>query len=63
MESPQPWKIFPSGTPVAAYASMVAAVVGTTISPCLFFWQALQEVQDNDRWCAEGRAQSIGPSP
>ena len=31
------------------YASMVVAVLGTTISPYLFFWQASQEVEDNAR--------------
>ena len=49
VESLQPWTFFPSGTHVAAYASMVVAVLGTTISPYLFFWQASQEVEDNDR--------------
>ena len=28
---------------------MVVAVLGTTISPYLFFWQAAQEVEDNNR--------------
>ncbi len=28
------------------YAAMVVAVLGTTISPYLFFWQASQEVED-----------------
>jgi hypothetical protein len=28
------------------YAAMVVAVLGTTISPYLFFWQATQEVED-----------------
>ncbi len=31
------------------YASIVVAVLGTTISPYLFFWQAAQEVEDNIR--------------
>jgi Mn2+/Fe2+ NRAMP family transporter len=31
------------------YASIVVAVLGTTISPYLFFWQAAQEVEDNFR--------------
>jgi Mn2+/Fe2+ NRAMP family transporter len=31
------------------YAAMVVAVLGTTISPYLFFWQAAQEVEDNRR--------------
>jgi NRAMP (natural resistance-associated macrophage protein)-like metal ion transporter len=49
VESLQPWKFFPSGMPVADYASMVVAVLGTTISPYLFFWQASQEVEDSHR--------------
>jgi NRAMP (natural resistance-associated macrophage protein)-like metal ion transporter len=49
VESLQPWKFFPGGLPVADYASMVVAVLGTTISPYLFFWQASQEVEDNRR--------------
>ena len=28
---------------------MVVAVLGTTISPYLFFWQATQEVEDSRR--------------
>jgi NRAMP (natural resistance-associated macrophage protein)-like metal ion transporter len=31
------------------YVSMLVAVLGTTISPYLFFWQASQEVEDNHR--------------
>jgi len=31
------------------YAAMVVAVMGTTISPYLFFWQAAQEVEDEQR--------------
>ena len=31
------------------YAAMVVAVLGTTISPYLFFWQASQEVEDKRR--------------
>lgn len=49
VESLQPWKFFPSDLPVANYASMVVAVLGTTISPYLFFWQASQEVEDSRR--------------
>jgi NRAMP (natural resistance-associated macrophage protein)-like metal ion transporter len=29
---------------------MVVAVLGTTISPYLFFWQAAQEVEESKRW-------------
>lgn len=49
VESLQPWRFFPEGASVSAYASMVVAVLGTTISPYLFFWQASQEVEDNRR--------------
>lgn len=49
VESLQPWRYFPPGVPVADYASMVVAVLGTTISPYLFFWQASQEVEDKRR--------------
>ncbi len=46
VESLQPWKFFPAGASVRDYAAMVVAVLGTTISPYLFFWQASQEVED-----------------
>jgi len=49
VESLQPWTFFPSGIRAADYASTVVAVLGTTISPYLFFWQAAQEVEDNHR--------------
>jgi Mn2+/Fe2+ NRAMP family transporter len=42
-----PWLDFPHDVPVKDYAAMVVAVLGTTISPYLFFWQAAQEVEDN----------------
>ena len=42
-----PWLDFPLDVPVKDYAAMVVAVLGTTISPYLFFWQASQEVEDN----------------
>ena len=48
-ESFQPWVHFPANTPLSAYAAMIVAVLGTTISPYLFFWQAAQEVEDNNR--------------
>jgi len=44
-----PWRFVPAGTSMNDYASMVVAVLGTTISPYLFFWQASQEVEDNAR--------------
>jgi Mn2+/Fe2+ NRAMP family transporter len=49
IESLQPWNFFPKGVPLADYMSMVVAVLGTTISPYLFFWQASQEVEDSSR--------------
>jgi NRAMP (natural resistance-associated macrophage protein)-like metal ion transporter len=49
LESIQPWSFFPAGRTASDYASMVVAVLGTTISPYLFFWQASQEVEDNWR--------------
>ena len=45
-ESLRPWAFLPEGTTGKAYAAMVVAVLGTTISPYLFFWQATQEVED-----------------
>ncbi|HTN47995.1 MAG TPA: divalent metal cation transporter [Burkholderiaceae bacterium] len=49
VESIQPWNFFPGGASARDYASMVVAVLGTTISPYLFFWQATQEVEDSLR--------------
>jgi Mn2+/Fe2+ NRAMP family transporter len=49
VESLQPWRFFPAGASTSDYASMVVAVLGTTISPYLFFWQASQEVEDSLR--------------
>lgn len=48
-ESALPWRYVPQGTSMSDYASIVVAVLGTTISPYLFFWQAAQEVEDNNR--------------
>jgi NRAMP (natural resistance-associated macrophage protein)-like metal ion transporter len=48
-EAAQPWGHFPKGVSLNDYASMVVAVLGTTISPYLFFWQASQEVEDSQR--------------
>ncbi len=48
-ESLAPWRYFPKDVAIADYASMVVAVLGTTISPYLFFWQAAQEVEDQHR--------------
>jgi len=45
-ESVRPWAFLPAGTNGKDYAAMVVAVLGTTISPYLFFWQATQEVED-----------------
>jgi NRAMP (natural resistance-associated macrophage protein)-like metal ion transporter len=49
VESAQPWAYFPAGSSAKEYAAMVVAVLGTTISPYLFFWQATQEVEDSRR--------------
>ena len=49
VESLQPWSFFPENTTVKDYAAIVVAVLGTTISPYLFFWQASQEVEDSNR--------------
>lgn len=46
VESLQPWAFFPADARLSDYASMVVAVLGTTISPYLFFWQASQEVEE-----------------
>jgi NRAMP (natural resistance-associated macrophage protein)-like metal ion transporter len=48
-ESLRPWQYLPPGLKPGEYASMVVAVLGTTISPYLFFWQAAQEVEDKHR--------------
>ena len=48
-ESLHPWSFFPTGVSLKEYTAMVVAVLGTTISPYLFFWQASQEVEDNNR--------------
>lgn len=49
LESFQPWNALSSGRTVSEYASMVVAVLGTTISPYMFFWQAAQEVEESYR--------------
>src|SRR6266853_1203436 len=38
--------VWPKATIKSAYLLMVVAVLGTTISPYLFFWQASQEVEE-----------------
>jgi NRAMP (natural resistance-associated macrophage protein)-like metal ion transporter len=48
-ESLHPWAFSFQGTSLKEYAAMVVAVLGTTISPYLFFWQASQEVEDSNR--------------
>jgi len=48
-ESLRPWDFLPPNTSAKEYAAMVVAVLGTTISPYLFFWQATQEVEDSRR--------------
>jgi NRAMP (natural resistance-associated macrophage protein)-like metal ion transporter len=54
-QSLQPWAFLPADTTGRAYAAMVVAVLGTTISPYLFFWQATQEAEDV-RLRSEGRS-------
>ncbi len=41
--------VFPTLAFDAAHATAVVAVLGTTISPYLFFWQASQEVEEQQR--------------
>jgi NRAMP (natural resistance-associated macrophage protein)-like metal ion transporter len=48
-ESLHPWAFFPKDVSLKGYTAMVVAVLGTTISPYLFFWQAAQEVEDSHR--------------
>ena len=48
VESMVPWR-FATNMPLNDYAAIVVALLGTTISPYLFFWQAAQEVEDNQR--------------
>lgn len=47
-----PWAYITAGLNKSSYATMVVAVLGTTISPYLFFWQAAQEVEDSQRRAA-----------
>jgi len=49
IESVRPWLFIDPNTNWKDYIAMVVAVLGTTISPYLFFWQASQEVEDNNR--------------
>lgn len=49
VESLHPWSFVSSDIALRDYALMVVAVLGTTISPYLFFWQAAQEVEDSRR--------------
>lgn len=49
LESLQPWAFIPHDVSIKSYAAMVVAMLGTTISPYLFFWQAAQEVEDSRR--------------
>jgi Mn2+/Fe2+ NRAMP family transporter len=38
--------VLPQVQPSSAFAMMIVAILGTTISPYLFFWQASQEVEE-----------------
>jgi NRAMP (natural resistance-associated macrophage protein)-like metal ion transporter len=47
-----------------AYWTMVVAVLGTTISPYLFFWQAAQEAEQRQRMDSTGGTEkAIAPTP
>ena len=60
VESLRPWVYFPTNVSMTEYAAIVVAVLGTTISPYLFFWQASQEVEDSRR---HPEAQSLRQHP
>ncbi|MEI7515892.1 MAG: divalent metal cation transporter [Betaproteobacteria bacterium] len=49
VETFKPWAFLDTTKAWKDYAAMVVAVLGTTISPYLFFWQSAQEVEDNNR--------------
>lgn len=59
-ESLHPWMFALKDASVKEYAAMVVAVLGTTISPYLFFWQAAQEVEDSNR---RPRAKALKSDP
>lgn len=59
-ESVRPWTFFSQDWSVKEYAAMVVAMLGTTISPYLFFWQAAQEVEDCNR---RPRAHALKSNP
>ncbi len=48
-ESLRPWAFLPADVSLGDWAALVVAMLGTTISPYLFFWQAAQEVEDARR--------------
>ncbi len=48
IESSQSWTFSLKDSSVKKYVALVVAVLGTTISPYLFFWQAVQEVEDSN---------------
>jgi NRAMP (natural resistance-associated macrophage protein)-like metal ion transporter len=52
--------VWPNLTPTRDFWLMVVAILGTTISPYLFFWQAAQEVEDTK---AEPVAQPLRRRP
>lgn len=60
-----PWRevaaatLWPSVEPTRRYATVLVAILGTTISPYLFFWQASQEVEERGA-VARGAASSRG---
>ena len=48
-ESVLVWAVLPTFQSGSAYWVMVVAILGTTISPYLFFWQAAQEAEQRQR--------------
>jgi NRAMP (natural resistance-associated macrophage protein)-like metal ion transporter len=52
--------LLPDIHPDASYITTIVAILGTTISPYLFFWQASQEVEDID---AHPRRQKLKSAP
>jgi len=41
--------LLPTLSPDTAFWATVVAILGTTISPYLFFWQASQEAEDTQK--------------
>lgn len=62
-----PWRavaaatLWPSLEPSRRYATVLVAILGTTISPYLFFWQASQEVEERGALSRGGVSARAGP--